>query len=70
MSLKTKIGTSIDIATLIGASAMTVGGVVATYKMLKAKKEWYAISAAIVVILVGVSATKYSIESIKKTPEV
>lgn len=67
MSITSKIETGVDIATLIASSTVTVGGAIATYKMIKDKKSALLIWSGVLVILVGVAASKYSIQKIRST---
>jgi hypothetical protein len=74
MSVESKIKTGVDIATLIASSTVTVGGAIATYKMIKDKKGALLIWSGVLVILVGVAASKYSLQKIRSvknddTPE-
>lgn len=60
------IKTSIDIAALIGGSAVTVGGGIAVYNMIKDKKGAIAIMGGVLVTLVGIYATQGALSSIRK----
>lgn len=60
------IKTTIDIAALIGGSAVTVGGAISTYNMIKDKKGGLAIAGGVLVTLVGIYATREALDSIRK----
>jgi uncharacterized membrane protein YuzA (DUF378 family) len=64
MSLKTTIGTTVDVATLVGAASVTIGGVIVGYNMIKHKRGASLIVASVIVTLVGVAASKYSVQSL------
>jgi hypothetical protein len=59
------IKTGIDIAALIGGSAVTVGGAIATYNMIKDKKGAAQIMGGVLVTLVGIYATQGALSSIR-----
>jgi len=58
--------TGIDIAALIGGSAVTVGGAIYTYNSIKNKSGAGAIVGAVLVMLVGIYATRGALDSIRK----
>lgn len=60
------IKTTIDIAALIGGSAVTVGGAISVYNSIKGKKGATAIAGSVLVALVGIYATQQALSSIRK----
>lgn len=60
------IKTGIDIAALLGGSAVTIGGAITTYNLIKGKKGAAAIAGGILVTLVGIYATQGALSSIRK----
>lgn len=69
MSIKTKLGTAVDVATLVAASTVTIGGALMTYKMVKNKNGALMITWGVLVTLVGVAASKYSLQKIRSVKE-
>lgn len=60
------IKTTIDVAALIAGSAVTVGGAISTYNMIKGKKGAASIAGGILVTLVGIYAAQGALASIRK----
>lgn len=65
MSVKSKIGTAVDVSILVAASVVTVAGAITTFNVIKAKKGLPVIAWSALVTLVGVSAAKYSLQNIR-----
>ena len=66
MSLKKSIVNAIDVSTLVGGSAVMVGGVISTFNAIKNKGGAKVIAGSILVALVGMAAANYSLQSLKK----
>jgi hypothetical protein len=65
MSIKSKLETAVDVATLVAASTVTVAGAVTMYNLIKNKRGYVLVSWAVLVTLVGVAASKYSLQNIR-----
>lgn len=69
MSLKNKIGLAFDVSVLVAASTVTAKAAISAFEMFKEKKGLLLISSTLLIVVVGLYASKHSIQNIRNSKD-